>query len=47
MDKIWLKHYPPDVPAEVSVSQYTSLVGLLEESFGAFSLFSFQTIFFA
>ena len=33
MDKVWLKHYPPDVPAEVSVSQYTSLVGLLEESF--------------
>ena len=33
MDKIWLKHYPPDVPAEVSLSQYTSLVGLLEESF--------------
>jgi long-chain acyl-CoA synthetase len=33
MEKIWLKHYPPDVPAEVDVAQYTSLVGLLEESF--------------
>ena len=33
MEKIWLKHYPPDVPAEVDVAQYTSLVGLMEESF--------------
>ncbi len=33
MEKIWLKHYPPDVPAEVDVSQYASVVGLMEESF--------------
>jgi long-chain acyl-CoA synthetase len=33
MEKIWLKAYPPDVPAEVDISQYTSLVGLLEASF--------------
>ncbi len=33
MGKIWQKHYPADVPAEVDVSQYPSLVGLMEESF--------------
>ncbi|MES2888576.1 MAG: long-chain-fatty-acid--CoA ligase [Pseudomonadota bacterium] len=33
MEKIWLKHYPADVPAEVDVTQYSSLVGLLEDSF--------------
>jgi long-chain acyl-CoA synthetase len=31
--KPWLKSYPPGVSAEVDVSQYTSLVQLLEESF--------------
>jgi long-chain acyl-CoA synthetase len=31
MDKIWLKHYPPGVPATVDVSAYASLVELLEE----------------
>lgn len=33
MEKIWLKHYPAGVPAEVDAAQYPSLVGLLEESF--------------
>ena len=33
MDKIWLKHYPAGVPAEVAVDLYPSLVALLEESF--------------
>jgi long-chain acyl-CoA synthetase len=33
MDKFWLKSYPQGVPAEVDVSQYKSLVQLLEESF--------------
>jgi long-chain acyl-CoA synthetase len=33
MEKIWLKHYPVDVPAEVKVDQYPSLVALMEESF--------------
>jgi long-chain acyl-CoA synthetase len=33
MDKIWLKSYPPGVPAEINPEQYTSLVHLLEESF--------------
>jgi long-chain acyl-CoA synthetase len=33
MDKIWLKSYPPGVPAEVDVSQYASITALIEESF--------------
>ncbi len=33
MDKIWLKHYPTGVPAEVKVDLYPSLVALLDESF--------------
>jgi long-chain acyl-CoA synthetase len=37
MERIWLKHYPPGVPADVDVTQYSSLVELLEESFAKFS----------
>jgi long-chain acyl-CoA synthetase len=33
MDKIWLKSYPPGVPAEIDPDQYRSLVHLLDESF--------------
>jgi long-chain acyl-CoA synthetase len=33
MEKFWLKHYPPGVPAEVDVDQYSSLVQLMEEGF--------------
>ncbi|MRV76617.1 long-chain-fatty-acid--CoA ligase [Duganella sp. FT92W] len=33
MEKIWLKSYPPGVPAEIDPDQYRSLVHLLEESF--------------
>ena len=33
MDKIWLKSYPPGVPAEIDPTQYTSIADLLEESF--------------
>jgi long-chain acyl-CoA synthetase len=33
MEKIWLKHYPPGVPAEVDVARYASVVALLDESF--------------
>jgi long-chain acyl-CoA synthetase len=33
MDKIWLKSYPPGVPAEINPDQYGSLVHLLQESF--------------
>jgi long-chain acyl-CoA synthetase len=37
MEKIWLKSYPKDVPAEIDPAQYRSLVHLLEESFGKFA----------
>jgi long-chain acyl-CoA synthetase len=33
MDKLWLKSYPREVPAEIDYTQYRSLVHLLEESF--------------
>jgi long-chain acyl-CoA synthetase len=33
MEKLWLKHYPAGVNAEVKTDLYPSLVGLLEESF--------------
>ena len=36
MDKIWLKRYPPYVPAEIDVSSYDSLVDLYRESVGKF-----------
>jgi long-chain acyl-CoA synthetase len=36
MERIWLKQYPPGVPADIDPSQYTSLVALLEESFAKF-----------
>ncbi|OGB23939.1 MAG: long-chain-fatty-acid--CoA ligase [Burkholderiales bacterium RIFCSPLOWO2_02_FULL_57_36] len=37
MEKIWLKSYPKDVPAEIDPTQYRSLVHLLEESFRKFA----------
>lgn len=37
MDKIWLKSYPKGVPAEIDVTQYRSLVHLMEESFRKFA----------
>ena len=33
MERIWLEHYPPGVPHDVDVTQYSSLVQLLEEGF--------------
>ena len=33
MDRFWLKHYPPGVPADVDVTQYRSLPELMEDSF--------------
>ena len=35
MDRIWLKNYPPGVPAEIDPSAYSSLVAIFEESFKA------------
>jgi long-chain acyl-CoA synthetase len=37
MERIWLKHYPPGVPSDIDVNQYSSLVALLEESFAKFA----------
>ena len=37
MDKIWLKSYPGNVPAEINPDQYGSLVELLEESFARYT----------
>ena len=37
MERIWLKHYPAGVPADIDVTQYSSLVELLEESFRKFA----------
>src|ERR1700716_1925938 len=36
MERIWLKQYPAGVPADIDVTQYPSLVDLLEESFAKF-----------
>ena len=35
MERPWLKHYPPGVPAEIDATRYRSLVHLIEESFQA------------
>ena len=32
MERIWLKSYPPGVPADIDVRQYSSLVELFEKS---------------
>jgi long-chain acyl-CoA synthetase len=37
MEKFWLQHYPPGVPAEVDVDQYSSLVQLLEDGFSKYA----------
>jgi long-chain acyl-CoA synthetase len=37
MDKIWLKSYPKEVPAEIDYTRYRSLVHLLEEAYQAFA----------
>ncbi len=33
MERIWLRHYPPGIPAEIDASKYGSVVALLEDSF--------------
>ena len=33
MDRYWLKNYPPEVPADIDVTQYHSLLELMAESF--------------
>jgi long-chain acyl-CoA synthetase len=36
MDRIWIKHYPAGVPAEIDARQYASVVALFEESFAKY-----------
>ena len=33
MERIWLRHYPPGVPADIDPSRYASLTAMFEESF--------------
>ena len=33
MERIWLEHYPPGVPHDVDLSQYASLVDLIDHGF--------------
>src|SRR5262245_44913408 len=37
MNKVWLKSYPPGVPAEVNVNEFASLTEILEKSFAKFA----------
>jgi long-chain acyl-CoA synthetase len=37
MDRFWLKHYPPGVPADIDAGQYSSLVALMEEGFAKYA----------
>jgi long-chain acyl-CoA synthetase len=49
MDRFWLKHYPPGVPADVDVDQYSSLVELMDAGFAKFAsrnAYSFMDRFF-
>jgi len=32
MEPVWLKSYPPGVPAEIDIFRFASLKGMLEES---------------
>ncbi|HYC16149.1 MAG TPA: long-chain-fatty-acid--CoA ligase [Pseudolabrys sp.] len=36
MERLWLRQYPPGVPAEIDPSRYPSLVAMLEEGFRAY-----------
>ncbi len=37
MERLWLRHYPPGVPAEIDPTRYPSLVAMLEEGFTAYA----------
>jgi long-chain acyl-CoA synthetase len=37
MERLWLRHYPPGVPAEIEAGRYPSLVAMFEESFKAYA----------
>jgi len=36
-DRVWLSSYPEGVPSDIDFSQYSSLVGLMEESFARYA----------
>ena len=36
MDKIWVKHYPKGIPAEIDVNEYASVREIFEESVGKY-----------
>ena len=36
MERIWLKNYPPGVPADIDPAVYSSVVAMMEESFAKF-----------
>src|SRR5262249_2650316 len=37
MERLWLRQYPPGVPAEIDPSRYPSLVAMFEEGFRTFA----------
>ena len=37
MDKIWLKSYPPGIPATIDTSSYTSISHLFEQATSQFA----------
>ena len=37
MDRIWLNSYPPGVPAEIDVTEFSSLVDLFDKGVGRFA----------
>jgi len=37
VDRIWLKHYPPGVPAEIDVGEYASIRDVFDESVARFA----------
>ena len=37
MERLWLRHYAPGVPAEIDPTRYPSLVAMLEESFKTYA----------
>ena len=36
MEKVWLKHYPEDIPHEISLGSGDNLVSMLEHSFSEY-----------
>jgi long-chain acyl-CoA synthetase len=37
MERLWLRHYPPGVPADIDPSRYSSLVAMFDEGFKAYA----------